>query len=422
MHLIYTALLLTGLLLSGPYYLLRSRRYLSTIRERLGHLPGKPLRRSIWVHAVSVGEVRAVETLLERLRASYPDRPLALSTTTPTGQELARTRAGIDRVFYFPFDLPWAVRRTLDHVDPEVLIIAETEIWPNLIRECHRRGVKLMMINGRIADRSLARYQWIRRWLEKLLSYYSVLGVQSQLDGERMEAIGGQPARINVFGNIKYDAPARAVSLDGGFTARLQASQPLWVAASTAPGEEDLILDAYATLRENQPGISLLIAPRKPERFEDVATLIRNRGYRCVRRSSVETNHSGNGVILLDTIGELASVFQHAAVVFMGGTLVPFGGHNILEPARFAKPIVFGPHMENFREMSALFLKGQGAIQIVEARELAKTVSGILGDQPMAAALGVNARRIADEHAGATDRFLTFLRATLSSRSEAVKL
>jgi 3-deoxy-D-manno-octulosonic-acid transferase len=409
-HFIYTLLLLTGLLLSAPYYVLRSRRYAPTFKERLGFIAGPRLRRSIWVHAVSVGEVNAVQTLVERLRTKYPDRALVFSATTPAGQELARNKIVADRVFYFPFDLPWAVRRALDHFDPEVVVIAETEIWPNFVRACRERGVKLMMVNGRIADRSLARYRRVRRWLKGVLAGYSVLGMQSRLDSERIREIGGDPGKVTVFGNLKYDIPARSPAIEPALAALLQAQQPLWIAASTAPGEEEMILDAFAALRKRDPKLRLLIAPRKPERFDEVATKIQGRGYACLRRSRIgTTTGTSDAVLLLDTIGELAGVLAHASVVFMGGTLAPIGGHNILEAARFSKPIVYGPHMENNREMSELFLKAQAAIQIAGPAELPGTVEELLERQDRAATLGQNAKRIVDEHAGATDRFIAYL-------------
>jgi 3-deoxy-D-manno-octulosonic-acid transferase len=234
--------------------------------------------------------------------------------------------------------------------------------------------------------------------------------MQSRLDSERIREIGGDPGKVTVFGNLKYDIPARSPAIEPALAALLQAQQPLWIAASTAPGEEEMILDAFAALRKRDPKLRLLIAPRKPERFDEVATKIQGRGYACLRRSRIgTTTGTSDAVLLLDTIGELAGVLAHASVVFMGGTLAPIGGHNILEAARFSKPIVYGPHMENNREMSELFLKAQAAIQIAGPAELPGTVEELLERQDRAATLGQNAKRIVDEHAGATDRYIAYL-------------
>jgi 3-deoxy-D-manno-octulosonic-acid transferase len=267
-----------------------------------------------------------------------------------------------------------------------------------------------MMVNGRIADRSLPRYRWLRRWLKPVLADYSVLGMQSRIDADRIQEIGADPARVTVFGNLKYDMPTRPPRLDHELAKLLEARRLLWIAASTAPGEEEAVLDAFAVLRRRDPRINLLIAPRKPERFSEVEALIGKRGYRRLRRSRLGTEAvPEDTVILLDTIGELTGVLEYATVVFMGGTLAPIGGHNILEAARFSKPIVFGPHMENNREMTALFLKERAAIQIAGPDVLAETVARLFEDGAAAAVLGANAKRIVDEHAGATDRFMTFL-------------
>src|SRR5438093_3170523 len=243
MYLLYTFLLLAGLLVTSPYYLVRFRRYLPSLKNRFGLLDIPRLQGSIWVHAVSVGEVKAVQKLVERLRAAYPGRPLVVSTITPAGQQLARDSAGLaDHVFYFPFDLPGAIRRTLDRVDPELVIIAETEIWPNFLRECRKRRIEVMMVNGRISDRSLPRYRLIRGWLKRVLDDYTVLGMQSEIDRERIEMIGANSAKVTVFGNLKYDALAANQPLEPTLSGVLSQHQPLWIAASTAPGEEEHVL------------------------------------------------------------------------------------------------------------------------------------------------------------------------------------
>ncbi len=381
------------------------------------------MKRSIWVHAVSVGEVRAVGKLLESLRRQYPGQPLVLSTITPTGQQLARETAGLaDHVLYFPFDFPGSIRRTLAKIGPALVIIAETEIWPNFLRECRNRKIKVMMVNGRISDRSFPRYRWIRRWLKTVLNDYSVLGMQSEVDRERIESLGANHDKVQVFGNLKYDVLSSVQPLESGLTRLLQGSQPLWIAASTTAAgtanpsnEEEQVLAAFSTLRQSHPDLRLLIAPRHPERFLTVEQLVLSRGFRCTRRTSQNGSHSGTSlppftdVLLLDTIGELASTFSYASVVFMGGTLVPRGGHNILEPAAASRAIVFGPHMENFREIASLFLDADAAIQVRNADELASAVGRLLTDAAATATMGENARQIVERNTGATGRVMAFL-------------
>ena len=412
MYFIYTFFLLIGLVLAAPYYLLQFKRYGPSLADRFGRPPVPQLRKSIWVHAVSVGEVQAVQKLLERLRMTYPGRPLVLSTITLAGQKLARERSDlIDYVFYFPFDFPWTVRRILDQLDPEVVLVAETEIWPNFLRACRRRKIRVLMVNGRISDRSLPKYQLIRHWLKRVLDDYTILGMQSESDRTRIEMLGGNPSKIAVFGNLKYDALAVSPSLEPGLATALAALKPLWIAASTKEGEEEFVLNAFAEIRKDHPTLNLLIAPRHPQRFGEVEKLVQKRGYTCIRRTNPGTGaiHDRATVFLLDSIGELSAAFQFASVVFVGGSLVPLGGHNVLEPARFSKPIVFGPHMENFRDISQLFLEARAGIQIHAPSELASTISKLLTDDRLANELGRNARLVMERNTGATDRVMNFL-------------
>jgi 3-deoxy-D-manno-octulosonic-acid transferase len=407
MYFIYTVTFALLLILALPYYVVRFRKYWPTLADRFGFLKVPRLRNAIWVHAVSVGEVKSVEKLLERLRQQFPTSPLVVSTTTPAGQQLAGERSDIvDYTFYFPLDLPSCVRRTLSRVDPAMVIIAETEIWPNFLRACRRRGARVVLINGRISDRSFSRYRMMRRWLRRVFEDYSVLGMQSEMDRQRIEAIGADPRKVTVLGNLKYDAVVSVRNVDDELATYLESRRPLWIAASTMPGEEELVLDAFQCVLKTHPELKLLIAPRHADRFELVEEIIKSRGIQYVRRSRLD----GRGtVLLLDSIGELATVFTYATVVYMGGTLVPTGGHNILEPARHSKPIIFGPHMENFREIERLFLESNGAIRIHNAEELAPAVSRLLGDPQHASEIGNNAFAIVQQNTGATERVLQIL-------------
>jgi 3-deoxy-D-manno-octulosonic-acid transferase len=408
---VYTVALYVALLVGAPWYAIRFRRYFPTLKDRLGYLSIPVLQRSIWVHAVSVGEVKAVQRLVEQLRPTRPGNLIVLSTVTPAGQELAKSIPGLaDHVFYFPLDLPGSVRRTLEHVNPELVLVAETEIWPNFLQECRRRSIPVVMVNGRISDRSYPRYRAIRRWLAPVLDNYSVLGVQTEQDRQRIEAIGATSKKVTVFGNLKYDAAPASKPLPDDLAALLTRDTPLWIAASTMPGEDELVLSAFAELRRQHPRLRLLIAPRHPERFNAVEQLVRTKGFNCTRRSRIAPDGAtSEDIVLLDSIGELASTFAYATAVFMGGTLAPRGGHNILEPAAFSKPIVFGPHMENFREIRDLFVEAGAAIEISDAAELAPAIAKLLAEPASAADLGARARSVVDRNNGATERVLAYL-------------
>ena len=405
MHAIYTIVLTLGLVLTIPYYLMRFRKYGPTIGERLGSVRWED-GSTIWVHAVSVGEVKAVEQLIEGLGEMLPGHRLVVSTTTPTGRGLAQERKDIDRIVYFPLDLPIAVKRSLNRIHPELVIVAETEIWPNFLRECRRRGIPVVMVNGRISDKSYPRYMAGRRWLRSVLDDYRVLGMQSETDAERIRAIGAPPDKVVVYGNMKYDLPATTHTLDPHLEKALERTHPLLVAASTAAGEEILVLEAYRQLRQSNKNLKLLLAPRLPQRFDEVAQALDDGGLGYVRRSGSTPPFEDSSILLLDSIGELTAVFEHATVVFMGGTLVPRGGHNVLEPARFGKAVVFGPHMENFRDMALSFLEARAAIQVEDVHELVREVQGLLDRPDMASEIGGNGRRLVEANRGATAKAL----------------
>jgi 3-deoxy-D-manno-octulosonic-acid transferase len=353
-----------------------------------------------------VGEVKAVEKLLEGLRREFPGRQIVVSTATPAGQELARQRLVIvDHTFYFPLDLPGCVVRSLNLVNPEMVIIAETEIWPNFLRACRRRDIQVLMINGRISDRSFARYRIVRHWLRRVFQDYTIMAMQSETDRRRIEAIGADPQRVTVSGNLKYDVVSSTKPLESDLVTFLGDWHQVLVAASTMPGEEEFVLNSFSELRQRHPDLRLIIAPRHADRFGAVEELVKNLGFSCIRRTQL--GRSGN-VLLLDTIGELAAVLEYATVVFVGGSLVPNGGHNILEPARHRKPIIFGPHMENFRDMTRLFLEAGAAVQIHGASQLGPSIGKLLSNPERASELGRNAYAVALSNTGATDRVLKF--------------
>ncbi len=405
---IYTWALRLGLAVLSPYFLLQSRKYWPTVSDRLGRLKVQQLKHTIWVHAVSVGEVKAVENLIGRLRVEFPDRPIVISTTTTAGQELAQEHFEIiDDTLYFPLDLPGPVNRALDRIQPDLVIIAETEIWPNFLHACRKRNVPVLMINGRISDKSLPGYMRFRRWLGPVFDNYLVLGMQSETDRQRIESIGADPERVKVFGNLKYDVSGSGRQLPADFSEFLRTWGPLWIAASTMPGEDEFVLDAFAMLQAQHPDLKLMIAPRHPDRSGEIIGLAGLRSLKCMRRTALGGDAN---VLILDTIGELAACFECASVVFMGGSLVERGGHNILEPARFSKPVIFGPHMENFRDIARLFLDANAAIQIPNASALPSMVECVLTDPRIAKSLGENANAVVRQNMGATDRVMEFIR------------
>jgi 3-deoxy-D-manno-octulosonic-acid transferase/tetraacyldisaccharide-1-P 4'-kinase len=435
MYVLYTVLTALGALLLLPYFaVLRWSRgkHFHGLGERLGFLPAS-LRAAatggeaaIWIHAVSVGEVLAAIPLARRLREQFPGRRLVVSTTTPAGQSLARERLALpslaDAVFYFPLDWPFPVRRAFQAVQPALVVVVETEIWPNFLRRARRRGVPVVFVNGRISVRSFARS---RRWLWLARGFFrSVLAdarlflMQSEADAERLRTLGASSARIEITGNLKYDiAPPAPGPLVDWLKRAAERRGPLLVAGSVHAGEEDAVLEAFAAVRGRFPGALLVFAPRKPDRFDAAAEVVSRRGLCCVRRSAADLSAefpAATDVLLLDTVGELATVYQLAAAVFVGGSLVPAGGHNILEPAAFGKVPIFGPHMENFRDMAEEFRAERAALVVSGAEELGRVWIELLEDEPRRTALGRSARLLVERNQGATERTLERLAAVLA--------
>jgi 3-deoxy-D-manno-octulosonic-acid transferase len=357
-----------------------------------------------------VGEVLGVSRLVGELDRVFPAHRLVISTTTRTGQELARERFGPNRVFYCPLDLPWAVHAYLKALQPRILILAETEFWPNLLNGCFRRGIPVAVVNARISDRSWPRYQMLcRLWKPIMVRLSSVLG-QSQTDADRLRAIGCLPERVSVAGNLKFDIRA---SSEADATRRLRdAAHGLRfvVAGSTLEGEESALLEAWPRLLQADPQLTMVLAPRHPERFSAIAALLQNSGIPWIKRSGLGSTLAGTiqplspgQIVLLDTIGELASVYSLAAVAFVGGSLVPAGGHNPLEPAQFGVPIVMGPHYANFRAITD-DLGAHDALRIAAKEDLAAALIDLLRDQPAANAMGERARQVFERQSGATQR------------------
>ena len=424
MYILYSVLLAVGFVLALPWFFWKGRRtgkYLRTFRERMGRLPvylNVDGDRSIWIHAVSVGEVLATRPLVPALRERFPDHRLFLSTTTMTGNAVAaRGARDLDGLFYAPFDWAGPVRQALSVLNPAMLVLIETELWPNLIHEAHRRGTKVAVVNGRISKRSFGRYRRVRSLLRHVLAEIDVFLMQGESHAERIREMGAPPERVSVTGSLKFDAaepgrpPERLTRLFDGRSH----PRPLWVAGSTVGGEDELVLQAFHRVRERVEDAGLVIAPRHPERFSEVPPLVEEAGFRCRRRSTLEPGEWVDGdVILLDTLGELAQIYSFASVVFVGGSLVPSGGHNILEPAAASRPIVVGPHMENFQEIADEFRAEEALVQVGSAEELGREVAALLLDEPRRRALGERARGLVERNRGAVRRTVDVLGSLLA--------
>ncbi len=416
---IYSCLLFVVLILGAPYYLLAmatSGKYREGLSERLGMVPKRlregDTRRTIWVHAVSVGEVLAASRLVNELAGRAPEYRVLLSTTTRTGQRLARERTGINHTFYFPLDFPWIVKRYLRKLDPALVILVETEFWPNLLTACRRAGIPVAVVNGRVSDRSLPRYLRLSFLWKKILSGVSIVLAQSEEDVKRMKAIGAPSSRVTFGGNLKFDirsaAPAAITTL---LREKLTAGTQVLVCGSTLEGEEELLLDAFQDLRKTVPNAVMILAPRHPERFGRVAQLLRNRKEQNLRRSKCTSQTpkiKAGTVLLLDSIGELASVYSLATVAFVGGSLIPAGGHNPLEPAQYAVPIVMGMHYANFRSIIDTLVYAE-ALKLATRETLVPILENLLTDPEAANGLGVRALEVFHHQSGATGRAITAL-------------
>ena len=427
---IYSTLLLAALVVGAPYWLLRmatSGRYRAGLAGRLGLIPealrsAVAGRRVIWVHAVSVGEVMAATQLIRELRAALPGWVIAVSTTTETGQRLARERLAESPVFYLPLDFAFVVRRYLRVLRPAMLILMESELWPNLIEECTRSGVTMAVVNARISDRSLPRYLRLRRLWQPLLPQISLYLAQSEENAERLLRIGAPADRVHVSGNLKYDVRAAGASaLVTMLKEKLPVGSPVMVCGSTLEGEEKMLLEAWPAVLAVEPRAVMVLAPRHPDRFSAVAGLVADSGFAMLRASAFREQPVGieaGSVFLLDTIGDLAAVYSLGTVAFVGGSLVPVGGHNPLEPAQFGVPVVIGPSFENFREIVDAMLVHE-AIRVVTAEALAAALVAMLRYQDDARALGERGRAFFEAQAGATARTVQALMKLMQERAVA---
>jgi len=426
MYLLYSTLLALSLLIASPYWIfqaLRHGKYRKGLSERLGFVPARLQnsgRHSIWVHAVSVGEVLAVSELVRALRQEFPEYRVVISTTTDTGQKLAASRFGAENVFYFPLDFAFAVLPWLSVLQPALIVVAETEFWPNFLQRSRRAGARLIVVNARISDRSFPGY---RRWaflLRNVLRGIDAFIAQTAEDARRLIEIGAPPERVSVGGNLKYDvAPPPELPIVRQLRVALQESGagPVLVSGSTVEGEEPILLSAFQRALAAYPQAVMLLAPRHPERFNDVAALLEQSQLSFWRRSVWNGQPLSNGVLLIDSIGELSSLYALADVAFVGGSLIPRGGHNIIEPAQHGVAILVGEHTENFRDIIGLF-KGRDAVRIVNADSLASTILDLLANSAERNGLGRRAADTLGSQQGATQFTLGKVRELLLSARE----
>ena len=427
-YFLYSLVLALAMLLSAPYWLyqvLRHGKYRKGFTERMGEVParligvgkGPPTQPVIWIHAVSLGEVLAIVGLVDKLRKTLPQHRVLVSTTTDTGQDLARKRFGEQNVFYFPLDFAFAIRPYLRALRPELIILAETEFWPNFLRLAHASGAHIAVVNGRISDRSLPRYRRFPWALRRMLAHVDLLLAQTAEDSARLQLIGAQADRVQVTGNLKFDVnlpslPPIVESLGTALAA--EGAGPVLVCGSTVEDEEPPLLKAFENLRVAHPRAVMILAPRHPERFDDVAILLRQLGIPSYRRSLWHGEALAGGVLLIDTIGELAALYVLADVAFVGGSLVPRGGHNIIEPAQHGVAIVTGNHTENFRDIVALF-QARDAVRIVGLAELPLTLMNLFADEKERRALGQRALETIRSQMGATARTVDALKSLVGA-------
>jgi len=401
------------------YYLWRifvSRKSNKSWRENLGGLPKLAMRqqgrKAIWVHAASVGEIIASVPLLNALRLLRPDDLILVTTITQTGNEVAQKSAkAADKVSYFPLDYPFIVARALNRVHPDVFVMVETEIWPNFLAAAKRRGVPTVLVNGRISDRSFKRgmrWRWLLSWAIKNVDYCCM---QSDMDAERILALGAPPESVQVVGNLKFDQDG--AEMHESEVSKLRADLgiaegiPVLVAGSTNPGEEKIVLDAYGSLKQDLPNLKLVIAPRQIERADEIVSFVTSRGFSCTRRTVGRTE--GFDVLVLDTFGELASVYSVANVTFVGGSLVPKGGHSIFQPILQGKPVIFGPYMQNFRDISQLAISAGVGFEVRNAGELAERARLLLTNPENLANITAVCRKLVADNRGASERCAEFI-------------
>jgi 3-deoxy-D-manno-octulosonic-acid transferase len=410
MYFIYNLFLIVATIILTPlilFKLLTVPKYRGGLTQKLGRLRKSVKKiiagsRPIWVHAVSVGEVMAAHPLVRELKKKYPTRKLILSTVTVTGFYTAGRRVPeADAVFYFPFDYPCIVRRVIRGINPIIVLVAETELWPNFFRELKRRGIPSALINGRISYKSYRNYLRFKNFFNLVFEHVTVLCMQSEEDARRIKDIGADPAKVIVTGNLKFD---QKITLSHSNPVNIPDGAKVITAGSTHRGEEVVLLDIFTRLREKYPQLTLILAPRHPERFDEVEGIINSAGYECQRRTKLKG--PVKDVLLLDTIGELRTFYAICDIAFVGGSLVKVGGHNLLEPAAMKKPVIFSRFMFNFKEISEALMSSGGGIMVKDKSELYDQIDSLLTNPDRAKNIGERAFRVIEANSGAAKKTL----------------
>lgn len=420
MLLIYDICYILFLVLYLPVFFFRRKMH-KGFSMRFGKLPELAFpSRPLWIHAVSVGEMVTMKPLVCQIRGAFPGRPLVFSSITPTGFSIAQSIAEArDSAIYLPLDIRGVIRGVLDRIDPEIFVVAETEIWPNLFTCLAQRRVPIVIVNGRISDRSFGKYKLVRFLLRPYLAHVSLFCMQSDVDAKRIILMGAEPGKVRVTGNMKYDLGVKSVSSSAretllrrlGFTG----GERIIVAGSTHPGEEDILLASFRHLSAEFADIRLILAPRHPQRGEEVAALVRKSGFEPVLLSAPEVKPpAGRPVIhILDTVGQLMAYYDAAEIVFVGGSLVNTGGHNILEPAALGKPVVCGHYMQNFREVAEQFLRAEAVVQVRSQSQLTRALRELLTDTEKRRKLVEKSASIISASAGATQHTVSLIKQVL---------
>ncbi len=407
MFVLYEVFLYLVFLLTLPFFLalgVMRGKYLSNFPERMGFYSRKESSHDLWIHAVSVGETLASRTVVDEILRQRPGTSIVFTTTTITGQIQARRLFPDATVTYFPFDFSFAVRRFLRHHQPHTFATMETEIWPNVTRIARSQGIRMILANGRISDRSFPRYRAFRGVLRTILSRYDRILAREPTDHERFVAIGAPESIVETSGNVKFDYEPDLSSLEiAGELEALIAGRRVIVIGSTMEGEDELLLPEIERLIASH-SLFVVLAPRKPERFELVAALLAATPLSSVRRSELHADSGPADVLLLDSLGELARIYRYASLAFVGGSLAPFGGHNPIEPAAAGIPVLYGPHMSNFREIAQKFLQADAAFEVRDADSVKATIERLLNDEPLRAAMGERARQTVLVNRGASER------------------
>lgn len=419
-YLLYNGLLLFSAIFLVPYYLLRGLRYGKSrrgIRERLGYYSPEQLTavgkgRIVWIHAVSVGETRAAVPLIKQIRSIYPDYQILVSNVTETGHAVALDNKEVDLCLFFPFDFSWAVRKALSTVNPELIIIVETEIWPNFTRLAHQLEIPLILVNGRISDRSFPRYRAARFLLNPILEQFSAFCMQSQTDAERIITLGALDGKVENTGNLKFDHDLIEMTDEQVQQKKSQYKLPdqvaILVAGSTHDGEEKQLLNAYREISEQiDRDLLLVLIPRHPERQREIQALLKELGFKYRLRSSLQEGDKllcPGEVLLVDTLGEVLDFYSVADLVFVGGSLIPIGGHNLLEAALLSKPVIFGPYVHNFKEISAKLIRAGAGVKVANQQGLTRQSIIMLNDPARCRAMGQAGSSLITENAGTTER------------------